>query len=41
MDIENEHSVIYVAITRARERLYIINVGNKTYDNFFQQYSTR
>lgn len=41
MDIENEHSVIYVAITRARERLYIINVGNETYDNFFQQYSTR
>lgn len=26
---------IYTAITRARENMYIINIGNDTYHNFF------
>ena len=28
---------IYTAITRARESLYVINMGNNTYHNFFEQ----
>lgn len=35
----NNHSELYVGITRARERLFIINMGNNTYHNFFEQYS--
>lgn len=30
---------IYTAITRARENLYIINIGNTIYDDFFRQQS--
>ena len=32
-----EPATIYTAITRARESLYIINIGNDTYDEFFTQ----
>ena len=30
-----EPEMMYTAITRARESLYIINIGNETYDKFF------
>lgn len=30
---------IYTAITRARENLYVINIGNNYYDTFFKQQS--
>ena len=30
-----EPEMMYTAITRARENLYIINIGNDTYDDFF------
>lgn len=30
---------IYTAITRAREYLYVVNIGNTTYDNFFKNQS--
>lgn len=30
--------LIYTAITRARENLYIINLGNKKYDDFFKNH---
>lgn len=30
--------VIYTAITRARKRLFVINMGNATYDAFFKRY---
>ena len=30
---------VYTAITRAREHLYIINIGNDKYDNFFKTQS--
>ena len=30
---------IYTAITRARENLYVINIGNNYYDSFFRQQS--
>lgn len=42
--LENDHNTtfrpmspqtIYTAITRARENMYIINIGNDTYHNFF------
>ena len=29
--------MLYTAITRARESLYIINIGNETYDKFFKE----
>ncbi|MBO4841028.1 MAG: AAA family ATPase [Bacteroidaceae bacterium] len=29
--------MMYTAITRARESLYIINIGNETYDQFFKE----
>lgn len=32
-----EPEMMYTAITRARESLYIINIGNETYDNFFKE----
>lgn len=32
--------VVYTAITRARESLFIINVGNNTYDKFFKSQLT-
>ena len=30
---------IYTAITRARENMYIINIGNNSYHNFFYNQS--
>jgi hypothetical protein len=35
----NNHSEVYVGITRARERLFIINMGNRIYDRFFEHYA--
>lgn len=35
----NKHSEVYVGITRARERLFIINMGNRIYDRFFEYYA--
>lgn len=32
-----EPEMMYTAITRARENLYIINIGNETYDKFFKE----
>ena len=32
-----EPEMMYTAITRARESLYIINIGNDTYDKFFKE----
>lgn len=32
-----EPEMMYTAITRARESLYVINIGNETYDNFFKE----
>lgn len=32
-----EPEMMYTAITRARESLYIINIGNETYDKFFNE----
>ena len=32
-----EPEMMYTAITRARESLYIINIGNETYDKFFKE----
>lgn len=32
-----EPEMMYTAITRARENLYIINIGNETYDHFFKE----
>ena len=34
-----EPEMMYTAITRARESLYIINIGNETYDKFFKEQS--
>ena len=34
-NIPMEPEMMYTAITRARENLYIINIGNETYDKFF------
>ena len=31
--------VIYTALTRAREDIYIINLGNNQYDDFFRSQS--
>lgn len=31
------HAVIYTAITRAKEQLYIINIGNDSYHDFFKK----
>lgn len=33
---ENTPALIYTAITRARNNLFIINLGNKEYDSFFK-----
>lgn len=33
---ENTPALIYTAITRARNNLFIINLGNKRYDSFFR-----
>lgn len=33
---ENTPALIYTAITRARNNLFIINLGNKKYDSFFK-----
>ena len=33
------HEMIYTAITRARENLYIINIGQNPYHNFFNTQS--
>ena len=30
---------VYTAITRARENMYIINIGNNSYHNFFYNQS--
>lgn len=35
-----EPEMMYTAITRARESLYIINIGNETYDKFFKEQAT-
>lgn len=32
-----EPEMMYTAITRARENLYIINIGNETYNKFFKE----
>ena len=32
-----EPEMMYTAITRARENLYVINIGNETYDQFFKE----
>lgn len=32
-----EPEMMYTAITRARENLYIINIGDETYDKFFKE----
>ena len=32
---ENAPELIYTAITRAKENLFIINLGNNTYHDFF------
>ena len=36
--LENRPEIIYTALTRARHNLYIINLGNNQYHNFFQQH---
>lgn len=33
---ENINALIYTAITRARQNLFVINLGNAQYDSFFQ-----
>lgn len=33
---ENINALIYTAITRARQNLFVINLGNSQYDSFFQ-----
>ena len=33
---ENTPALLYTAITRARNSLFIINLGNKKYDSFFK-----
>ena len=35
---ENRPELIYTAITRAKDTLFVINLGNGTYHNFFQTY---
>lgn len=35
---ENVPELIYTAITRAKENLYIINLGNRDYHQFFEDY---
>ena len=37
-DIQNESNLIYTAITRAKEKLFILNLGNQTYHSFFDKY---
>jgi hypothetical protein len=32
-----QHEMMYTVIKRARENLYIINIGNETYDKFFNE----
>ena len=39
-NIPMEPEMMYTAITRARENLYIINIGNETYDKFFKEQTT-
>ena len=36
--LENRPELIYTAITRASDNLYVINLGNRTYHDFFQQH---
>jgi superfamily I DNA/RNA helicase len=36
--LENRPELIYTAITRASDYLYVINLGNQTYHGFFQQH---
>lgn len=35
--VDNRPELIYTAITRAKDYLYVINLGNTKYHNFFQQ----
>ena len=35
---ENVPELIYTAITRAKENLYIINLGNENYHQFFDEH---
>ena len=37
-DIQNEPNLIYTAITRAKEKLFVLNLGNQTYHSFFSTY---
>lgn len=37
-DIQNEPNLIYTAITRAKEKLFILNLGNQRYHSFFNTY---
>ena len=38
--LENRPELIYTAITRAKDNLFIINLSNSTYHNFFQTHIT-
>lgn len=40
-NIENRPELIYAAITRAKESLFIINLGNEQYHGFFNSYIKR
>ncbi len=35
--VENSPALVYTALTRARKNLFILNKGNETYHNFFNQ----
>ena len=38
-NIPMDAATMYTAITRARESLYVINIGNDTFDDFFTQHA--
>ena len=38
-DIDMERRWLYTAITRAKEKLFILNLGNAKYHSFFEKYS--
>ena len=35
---ENTHALIYTALTRAKQNLFILNLGNSDYHSFFASY---
>lgn len=37
-NVQSEESLIYTAITRAKEKLFILNMGNAKFDAFFRNY---